>query len=433
MNDQAAIEMVGHANSILTLDSVPKNLNETSVEDIEKMSDIKSLMTCIKKLPREQSINKSQDNIISNKTDQVSRGSTTSIQSRANLQKSGDKGGQSSLKYHAMGMESKKFNYGKEKPSTEVHFMACTESMGQDGDKSDLDVAVFDHIKLEPSPQVALPTSKEHLKKNPDTYLLKKETREGLQKALKKTDLRVRNSDAIVGTTSSLEDMPNRISIPNLIVDPDVPVSLVKNPSRTIMIKELTHGISLRHLKEAFSFCESGISRLFLGSSSSVAYVEFETEDAKEKAIAKHSIDVLGERLLIFRIDAPRTTVVRMSIKNLQNPLKSVQSILTSYGQVKHIQLRNKDTLDAYFNLAEWPNMLNILNSLNGMKVHGCQLLVQPAPVYPPDILQILWSQPDGRRHVKAVMHNLCQKLEVNPINTTGLTHLLAKHYGEGF
>lgn len=80
----------------------------------------------------------------------------------------------------------------------------------------------------------------------------------------------------MVVDANSLEDVPNKIAIPNLIGDPEVPLMLVKSPTQTVMIKQLTHDISLHQLKEALAFCGSGISSVFLGSSSSVAYVEFE-------------------------------------------------------------------------------------------------------------------------------------------------------------
>lgn len=101
------------------------------------------------------------------------------------------------------------------------------------------------------------------------------QTREGSLKALRKSDLVIEGSFVLVEATS-LEDVPNKISIPNLIGDLEVPLLLVKNPTRTVMIKQLTHDISTYQLKEALAFCGSGISSFFLGSSSSVAYVEFE-------------------------------------------------------------------------------------------------------------------------------------------------------------
>jgi hypothetical protein len=49
----------------------------------------------------------------------------------------------------------------------------------------------------------------------------------------------------------------------------------VKHPTRTVKIKQLTDDISSHQLKEALSFCRSGIN-VFVGASSSNAYVEFE-------------------------------------------------------------------------------------------------------------------------------------------------------------
>ena len=96
-----------------------------------------------------------------------------------------------------------------------------------------------------------------------------------MQKALKKTDLMINYEDVIV-EASFMEDAPTRIPIPELIGDPDVPAALVKNPTRTAKIKQLTRDISSCQLQEALAFCKSGISSFSLGSSSSVAYIEFE-------------------------------------------------------------------------------------------------------------------------------------------------------------
>ena len=97
-----------------------------------------------------------------------------------------------------------------------------------------------------------------------------------MEKALKKTDLMVKGADVTVQAASFVENEPSRIFIPELIGDPDVPAAQVKNPTRTVKIKQLTDDISSHQLKEALAFCGSGISNFYLGSSSCVAYVEFE-------------------------------------------------------------------------------------------------------------------------------------------------------------
>lgn len=85
----------------------------------------------------------------------------------------------------------------------------------------------------------------------------------------------VKNSNAIVEATSQ-EDMVERICIPDLIGDPDVPIALVKNPTRTVKIHPLEHDISSNQIKEALRFCRSNISKFIMGSSKTAAFVEFE-------------------------------------------------------------------------------------------------------------------------------------------------------------
>lgn len=100
--------------------------------------------------------------------------------------------------------------------------------------------------------------------------------RQGMQKALQATDLSVRGVALTLETASSLESQCEKITIPSLIGDPDAPVALLKNPMRTVAIKQMTCEICLRHIEEALAFCKSNVSGVFLGSSDSVAYVEFE-------------------------------------------------------------------------------------------------------------------------------------------------------------
>lgn len=76
--------------------------------------------------------------------------------------------------------------------------------------------------------------------------------------------------------SATSENRTTTISVPSLLGDPDMPAALVKNPTRTIRIEQLTQEMSSHHIVEALSFCSSNISGYFLGSSHSVAYVEFE-------------------------------------------------------------------------------------------------------------------------------------------------------------
>ena len=101
------------------------------------------------------------------------------------------------------------------------------------------------------------------------------QTGAGLSEALKKTDQVVEDVDVIMEGPSSLEINSYRISIPDRIGDPNVPGALVKNPIRTAMINGLTLDMSRKHLEEALSPWK-GTAGFIMGSSSSVAYVEFE-------------------------------------------------------------------------------------------------------------------------------------------------------------
>lgn len=77
-----------------------------------------------------------------------------------------------------------------------------------------------------------------------------------------------------------------------------------------------------------------------------------------KRALAEHSILVSGKELPILRIDAPRTTVVRISNVKLKS---KVWKICNSFGQVKYMAERAKGIVDVHFVLAEWPNVLNIV------------------------------------------------------------------------
>ncbi|CDO99252.1 unnamed protein product [Coffea canephora] len=147
------------------------------------------------------------------------------------------------------------------------------------------------------------------------------------------------------------------------------------------------------------------------------------TEDGKEIALAKHSLDVLGKRLQISRIDAPRTTVVRVLYNQSVKGSKIIQ-VCNSLGKTRFVRMRSPGIMDIHFKLAEWPNMLKILNRLNAVAIGGQTLLAQPASVFPPDILQILWSHPEERKHVKTLVQKLLQELGENVVHKVGLTDL---------
>lgn len=68
-----------------------------------------------------------------------------------------------------------------------------------------------------------------------------------------------------------------------------------------------------------------------------------------------------------------------------------------------------------------------VLSRLNGMKVNGHRLIAQPAPIFPPAVLQALWSKPDERNHVKSVLRRLLLNTEL-PVE---LSNLATKYHGD--
>ncbi|PPR91492.1 hypothetical protein GOBAR_AA29192 [Gossypium barbadense] len=409
---------------------------------------------------------KDWERTISNVTDKLSK----NARSAANLQNSDVKRRHSLLKHH---MSSGNISLDIKKESN-----IPTESIS-DKEDSNLDLANSGHVKSGPNSHVSLPVSREELNHSQTCFLSKEgykdnevlvrfltknvkklnilaafsdcgpimkveelsstkessfkdflvhfKSREGSQLALKKDDLMVMETEAFVEPTSSEDTAGAIISIPDPISDPEAPTALLKNPTKTVKVKNLCEDISLQQLKDALAFHHSSISNIFLGSTTSVLYVEFETEDAKERALAQQSILVSGKELLILRIDAPRTTVVRIS--NI-NPTSKVWTICNSYGQVKYLAKRGVGVVDVHFKLAEWPNMLNIVNNLNGIEVDENRWLAQPAPVFPVEILRALWSRPEERRHVNCMIYRLLRELE-EPISATELSRLtnLATRY----
>ncbi|CAN6871988.1 hypothetical protein Bca4012_076666 [Brassica carinata] len=252
--------------------------------------------------------------------------------------------------------------------------------------------------------------------------LLTFETKSAVKKALKKGVVMLKHCSAIVEAVSQ-EDMVEMIRIPDLIGDPDVPVSLVKEPTRTVKIHPLDQRIGSNQIREALRFCKRDISKIIFGSSTTAAFVEFETEEGKERAVAAHSVDVLNKKLFISRIDIPRTTVARIS--NLSGLMTGdLRKLCVPYGQIKQMFHRGKGVADVHFDISEWPNMLTILNSMNGKERNGKKWVVRPATtVIPNEILKVLWEDPQGMRYVKGLIKDMVREIE-QPLDSAALSSL---------
>lgn len=87
----------------------------------------------------------------------------------------------------------------------------------------------------------------------------------------------------------------------------------------------------------------------------------YQTVEGKEIAIAKHSLIMLGETLSILRIDAPRTTIVRISNIPVTSRAKVI-SFCKKLGQTRYFFTKAFGVMDVHFKFAEWPRMLEIIN-----------------------------------------------------------------------
>ena len=78
-----------------------------------------------------------------------------------------------------------------------------------------------------------------------------------------------------------------------------------------------------------------------------------QSEEAKERILAEGTVSVSGEKLSILRVDAPKTTVVRITNVNPLCKFAKILSICGSYGQVKKLVKREASIFDVHFSSSE--------------------------------------------------------------------------------
>lgn len=70
-----------------------------------------------------------------------------------------------------------------------------------------------------------------------------------------------------------------------------------------------------------------------------------------------------------------------------------------------------------------------VVPRLNGVEVDGCQLVAKPAPVYSPNVLNVLWSQPEGRRHLKTTFNDMLLKFGGKGVGAVAMTEVVDNFY----
>ncbi|KAJ0970460.1 hypothetical protein J5N97_023337 [Dioscorea zingiberensis] len=255
-------------------------------------------------------------------------------------------------------------------------------------------------------------------------------TEEGLRKALSKTNVAVAGADVATEASFAPSDMRDRMLCAEQVDNGDFPNHFLKDPRRTIIITGLPNNLSFHHLKGALSPL-GRITGISMGTAVSTVFIEFESEESKERALAKATVSISGTTLSILRVDAPRTTVIRISNVNPVSGATKVHSICNSFGEVKRVATRYIDTFDVHFKLSEWPNMLKIINRLNGLVIDQNRWIAQPATLIPAEVLQALWNKPEGRKQVHELVRNLCKRISNESIDTSPLISLAEEFYGQ--
>ncbi|XP_009767575.1 probable GPI-anchored adhesin-like protein PGA55 isoform X1 [Nicotiana sylvestris] len=442
--DHGAGDQIVYPKSEQSVSREFEHLNETSQNTFGKSGVIKSLIECISDLPpREPSVVRTEENVVDRSVDSSrERTANSSIEAETDKQTFDRKESKTSSPGVVGKKEkSRRSNTVLEYLNSGVDFCKSIETKGENAsfseNLSDENKVTVKFVNLKATEsdvsnalkkfgaikKVVFPSVKSTKFKVAHVYF---ESEEGRQKALETSDVSMAKVVLVLEATSPPKGK-ERMRIPDLIGCPDVPTSLVKHPPRTAMIKNLKHNVSFHDIEKALAFCRSNITGIFFGSSSSIAYVEFETVEDKEIAVEKASLIVLGERLPILRIDTPRTTTIRIS--NIHFPLSKLVSVCRSFGNVREVLQRASNIVDVRFDFAEWPRMLKILNRLNGVEVDGCQLVAKPAPVYSPNVLNVLWSQPEGRRHLKTTFNDMLLKFGGKGVGAVAMTEVVDNFY----
>ncbi|GLJ30095.1 hypothetical protein SUGI_0595110 [Cryptomeria japonica] len=316
----------------------------------------------------------------------------------------------------------KKFSEPKNRKCLLVMFLPCSAT-AEDLVKAFGHCGQIDEVKI-------IQSKREESRYNYASIIFR--TEETFQKALTKKNLLVCGSELLVKMAFSSNQNLCQDSAPRVAENVAVPLAELKNPRCTIMIKGLPHAISFKHLKNALAFF-GNVSRFLMGPSNSTIYVEFETDDAKERALMAHWICIGGQQLQIRTVETPRTSVVRISNLSSETWNSKILNVCSSFGCVKRLHRRAQDIVDVHFHQSELVNMLDILDSLNGVFMNECRWHAQLATVFSREALQSLWSSDDGREYLQSVIQNLFKVINKNCFNENDLHELAAQYYREEF
>eukprot|EP00249_Psilotum_nudum_P011695 c23328_g1_i1 orf=111-2210(+) len=165
-------------------------------------------------------------------------------------------------------------------------------------------------------------------------------------------------------------------------------VSVVEDSGYSVCVENLPDDISLVRVKEALS-CHGILTGSFRNPGKngvSACHIEFQTEEAKESALAERWLFINGQQFPVSRLDCPMTTVVRISHVSPETTVNKVLSICEKCGKVDNVKRRERGLFDVFFKIRELPNMARILNGLNEVTINQSRWRAHPAPLVHPEV-----------------------------------------------
>lgn len=184
----------------------------------------------------------------------------------------------------------------------------------------------------------------------------------------------------------------------NVFSEEKTTASLSEDAKFTVCVEQHPPDIGLREITSVLSFYGDvvGSFRRTRNDGVIATFIEFMTDEAKEKALAAQRLHICGKQLQIKRVDQFMTTVVRISNASTETTEREVLFACEACGKVDIVRRRGSGTFDVYFKVRELPNMSNILNRLNDVTIDQGKWKVFPAPLVHPGAVKDLFKRREG-------------------------------------
>ncbi|KAF8387790.1 hypothetical protein HHK36_026445 [Tetracentron sinense] len=151
----------------------------------------------------------------------------------------------------------------------------------------------------------------------------------------------------------------------------------------SITIEKVPSTISLFQIKEAvlvFGEISNAIMRT-AGPSGFCSYdIEFQTVEAREKAVATGGIKVRSFHLPIHRLHVPKNTTIRISNISALTADHAIHSMCMSCGPLEGLVRTKEDSVDVFFGLNDCSASQGLLQKLNDVFMDDCRWSAELLP-----------------------------------------------------